>query len=249
MAGTAHHLIDIIEPDQAFSLADYRRLAYIAIDDITSRGKLPLLAGGSGQYVRAVLENWDIPPVVPDESFRSQLEERAARGEAEAIYMELQKADPTVAGRIDRRNVRRVIRALEISRQGRPEAGTRPAPFQSLVIGLTTDRKYLYELIDRRIENMLSAGLVNEVMAALERGYGLDLPALSGIGYRQIGRHLMGETSLEEAVAAVRHDSRRLVRQQYNWFKLKDDRIIWFDVAENPYSAISVAVKCFLGAD
>ena len=249
LAGVPHHLVDIIDPDQPFSLADYRRLAYSAIEDIFKRGKLPLLVGGSGQYVRAVLENWEIPAVLPDEDLRRQLEERAARGEGEPIYRELQKADPAAAGRIDRCNVRRVIRALEISRQGRPQAGARPAPFQSLVIGLTAERKYLYELIDRRIEHMLSRGLVNEVKTLLDRGYDLDLPSLSGIGYRQIGRHLLGEASLEEAVAAIKHDSRRLVRQQYNWFKLKDDRIIWFDVAENPYAAISGIVKCFLGAD
>jgi tRNA dimethylallyltransferase len=228
-----HHLIDIIDPDEDFSLAQYQQLAGEAIEDIQQRGRLPLLVGGSGLYVWAVLEGWQIPRVVPDIEFRRNLENKAAGGGGEQLYRELQKADPTAAQRIDPRNVRRVIRALEVSQSGPSISEPRKdrvSPHNSLIIGLTAARDELYRRTDARVDDMISRGLVDEVRRLVEMGYGFDLPAMSGIGYRQIGMYLRGELELPQAIERIKVETHRLVRQQYNWFRLKDDRVHWLDI-------------------
>jgi tRNA dimethylallyltransferase len=245
-----HHLIDIVDPAQDFNLAQYQELAYKTIDDITSRGRLPILAGGSGLYVWAVLEGWQIPKVAPDLDLRKRLEDRAARGESEKLYEELQRLDADAAGLIDPRNVRRVIRALEIKQN--PALRSGPAkikpPFDYLIIGLTVVRETLYRRIDERVDSMVNRGLVEEVRSLVNKGYGLNLPSMSGIGYRQIGFFLQGKISLDEAIRQVENESHRLVRQQYNWFGPKDDRIHWFDVDTAPYTQIKTLVTEFLKA-
>ena len=250
MALVPHHLIDIINPDVYFGLAQYQQLARRAIEDIQQRQKLALLVGGSGLYVRVVVEGLGIPQVPPDPEFRRGLEERAARGEAEGLYQELVEVDPVGAQRIDRRNLRRVIRALEVSRY----AGTpfsqlqrkKPPPFDVLIIGLTTDRAELYRHIDLRADRMIEQGLVEEVEGLVDRGYGLNLPAMSGIGYKQIGLFLDGELTLAEATEQIKFATHRFVRRQYNWFRLKDDRIHWFDIKEEVEPEIMESVAGFL---
>ena len=245
-----HHLIDIVDPDQNFSLAQYQELAYKTIDGVSSCGHLPLLAGGSGLYVWAVLEGWQIPRVAPDIGLRKSLEERAASGEAEALYAELKRLDADAAHRIDPRNVRRVIRALEINQN--PGASSKVVkskpPFDELIIGLTASREALYHRIDERMNDMVSRGLVEEVKILVKNGYGLELPSMSGIGYRQIGSYLKGEISLDEAIQQAKNESHRLVRQQYNWFGPKDDRIHWFDADIDPYAQIKTLATEFLKA-
>ena len=125
----------------------------------------------------------------------------------------------------------------------------REATFSSLIVGLTAERKHLYDLIDRRVDTMVAAGLVEEVKSLLEAAYSVDLPALSGIGYRQIARYIHGEICLEEALRSIKTSSHRLARQQYNWFKLKDDRINWFDLLDEPYPQIVKLVEGFLKKD
>jgi tRNA dimethylallyltransferase len=243
-----HHLIDIVNPDEAFSLAQYQELADKAIDDVASRNRVPILSGGTGLYIWAVLEGWQIPKVAPDMDLRQRLEERFAGGEREKLYEELKQLDPDAARRIDPRNVRRVIRALEINQNLslRPELAKIKPPFDYLIIGLTTAREALYRRINERVDDMVSRGLVEEVRSLVDRGYGLELPSMSGIGYRQIGFYQKGEISLEESVRQVKNESHRLVRQQYNWFGLKDDRIHWFDVDANPYTQIKTLVTKYL---
>jgi len=243
-----HHLIDIINPDQSFSLAQYQALAYKTIGEIASRGHVPLLVGGSGLYVWAVLEGWQIPRVAPDLDLRKRLEGRAAQGESEKLYEELKQLDAEAASRIEPRNVRRVIRALEIKQN--PGASskalkTKP-PFDGLIIGLSTSREALYRRINERVDDMVSRGLVKEVKSLVDKGYKLELPSMSGIGYRQIGFFLQGKISLDEAIQQVKNESHRLVRQQYNWFGPKDDRIHWFDVDNEPYLQIKTTVMEFL---
>lgn len=234
MALVRHHLIDIVNPDDDFSLAQYQRLAYQAINDVQRRGKLPLLVGGSGLYVWAVLEGWVIPPVAPDPEFRQNLLDRVSRGEAGSLYEELVQTDPAAAQKIDPRNVRRVIRALEVIRTaGMPFSKLQkkaPPPFDSLIIGLTTDRAELYRLIDARVERMIEQGLVEEVRRLIDMGYGFNLPAMSGVGYRQIGQYLDGESTLEKAIEQVKFETHRIARHQYSWFRLSDRRIEWFDI-------------------
>lgn len=229
-----HHLINIVNPDDDFSLAQYQQLAYQSIDDIQLRGKLALLVGGSGLYVKAVLEGWGIPRVAPDPEFRHSLEERAKKGQAAELYKELSLIDPEAALRIDGRNTRRVIRGLEIanSRETTASGGpsNQPPPYKTLIIGLTAERGELYRRIDARVDRMIEAGLVEEVKKLMEAGYAMDLPSMSGIGYRQIGMYLNGSLNLEAAVYQIKTETHRLVRRQYNWFKLGDKRINWFDI-------------------
>ena len=233
LSAVPHHLISIIDPDEDFSLAQYQQLAGEAIDNIQQRGKLPLLVGGSGLYIWAVLEGWQIPRVPPDTEFRKQLEKQAVEGGGEQLYQELVRVDPTAAQRVDPQNVRRVIRALEISQHGPSTSELRSkgaAPYDYLIIGLTTDRKELYQRTDMRVDAMIKQGLVDEVKRLVEAGYAFDLPAMSGIGYRQIGMCLRGELELPQAIERIKVETHRLVRQQYNWFRLKDERIHWLDI-------------------
>ena len=228
-----HHLIDIVDPDEDFNLALYQPLAYGAIEDIQKRGKLPLLVGGSGLYVWSVSEGWQIPRVSPDPALRSQLEDRAAREGVDGLYQELQRIDPMAAGKIDRRNVRRVIRALEVCQAIGSLSqlqGKKPPGFETLLLGLTADRDELYRRIDQRVDNMIEQGLVAEVGSLMDKGYSLSLPAMSGVGYRQIGRFLQGEVDLPAAIQQIKFETHRFARHQYAWFRLDDPRIRWFDI-------------------
>ena len=247
-----HHLINIVNPDESFSLAQYQELAYQAIDDIRQRHKLPILVGGSGLYVWSVVEGWGVSKVPPDPDFRCHLERRAAQGSGAELYCELEKIDPLAAERIDKRNVRRVIRALEVYRGTKP-ASHQPQPnkapsYNTLLIGLTTDRKELYRRIDLRVDRMIGQGLVQEVKRLTDMGYGLDLPAMSGIGYRQIGMFLKEELSLAVAAQQIKFESHRFVRHQYSWFKPKDNRIQWFDITGEVGSEITALVDKFIRA-
>ncbi len=244
-----HHLVDIINPDELFSLAQYQQLASKAIYTIYQRQKLPLLIGGSGQYLWSVVEGWEIPKVAPDPDLRYKLEEKAARGGGEELYRELLMRDPIAAKRVDRRNIRRVIRALEVSKtknqplHRKPEKST---PYNVLIIGLTMDRAELYRRIDSRIDSMVERGLVEEVKKLINMGYNLDLSSMSSIGYRQIGEFLEGKAILEAAIQQIKFESHRLVRQQYNWFSPKDDRIRWFDVQNSIEPEVATLVDRFI---
>ena len=228
-----HHLIDVVDSDQEFSLAQYLEQAGAALEDVWSRGKQPLLVGGSGQYVWALLEGWRVPRLPPQRELRRQLEERADRQGAEALHRELAQVDPKAAARIDPRNVRRVIRALEVHKAtGRPisywqEKG--PPPWEVLILGLTCPRRELYERIDARVDAMMEAGLVDEVRGLLAMGYDPSLASMSGIGYKQICQHLAGELDLATATARIKTATHRLARQQYTWFRLDDGRIRWLE--------------------
>ena len=244
-----HHLINIIKPNETFSLAQYQQLASQAIDAIILRQRLPLLVGGSGQYVWSMVEGWGIPKVPPDFEFRHKLERRAACGDSEGLYQELLMRDPKTARRIDQHNIRRVIRALEISKAGYELPHKKPknsAAYNVLIIGLTMDRGILYRQIDSRIDNMVEQGFVKEVKGLMNMGYRLNLPALSSIGYRQIGDFLEGRTTLEAAIQQIKYESHRLVRQQYNWFSQKDDRIKWYDVQNKVEPEIMKLVDSFI---
>jgi len=231
-----HHFIDIINPDEDFSLARFQELAFKAIDEIQQRGNLPLMVGGSGLYIRAVVEGWETPKVPPDMEFRKHLEQRVKAGETTAIYEELQKQDPDAARNIDPRNVRRVIRALEVTHIAQVPFSSlqkkKSPPFRTMIIGLTASRDELYLRTDRRVDDMIAKGLVEEVKNLLKRGYSFDLPSMSGIGYRQIGEYLEGKIDLESAVYRIKTETHRFIRHQYNWFRLADPRIIWFDIQE-----------------
>jgi len=242
-----HHLIDVVDPDEEFSLAQYLEQAVAALEDVWSRSKQPLLVGGSGQYVWALLEGWRVPRLPPQRELRRQLEERAARQGAEALHRELVQVDPKAAARIDPRNVRRVIRALEVHKAtGRPisywqEKG--PPSWQVLILGLTCPRQELYERIDARVDAMMEAGLVDEVRGLLAMGYDPSLASMYGIGYKQICQHLAGELDLATTAARIKTATHRLARQQYTWFRPEDQRIRWLEGAGAVGEAMALAER------
>ena len=230
-----HHLLDVVDPDEPFSLAEYLELATAALEDIWARGRQPLLVGGSGQYVWALLEGWTVPRLPPQRELRRSLEERAEREGAEALHRELAHVDPQAAAGIDPRNVRRVIRALEVYQTtGRPISFWQekaPPSWDTLVLGLACPRDELYRRIDARVDGMMQAGLVDEVQGLLTMGYSRELPSRSGIGYREVCQYLAGELDLSAAADRIKTATHRLARQQATWFRRDDSRIRWLDVS------------------
>jgi tRNA dimethylallyltransferase len=231
-ARVPHHLIDIREPDRPITLGEYQDLAYAAINAIQARGRLPLLVGGTGQYVRAVVEGWGIPRVPP----RPRLREALAALDKEEVNRWLRTLDAAAAARIHPNNVRRVIRALEVTLvKGRPITDLQrksPPPYDIGIIGLYREREELYARIDRRVDQMMAEGLLAEVEALREAGYAPSLPAMSGLGYRQLWDYLAGEMELEEAVQRIKFETHRFARQQNTWFSRDDPHIAWFEMGE-----------------
>lgn len=247
--GVAHHLIDVVDPDDDFNAARYRELALKAIADIGARGKNAIVCGGSGLYLRALLQGIFVGPG-KNAALRNRLEEEVDAHGLGALHDRLRRIDPDAAARIHPNDRHRIVRALEVyETTGKPisgwqtEHGFKESEFCVLKVGLNRDRKQLYELIDRRTNDMIAAGLVDEVKQLIERGYSLDLPALQSIGYRQIGLYVRGELTLEEAIALIKRDSHHLAKRQLTWFRA-DKEIQWFD-PENDGTKIKWAVKEF----
>ncbi|MDO8671187.1 MAG: tRNA (adenosine(37)-N6)-dimethylallyltransferase MiaA [Dehalococcoidia bacterium] len=249
-ARVTHHLVDVVAPGEEFTLATYQNLAYAAIGEIHGRGRLPLLVGGSGLYVRAVVDGMLIPRVPPSPLLRAELEARASQDGAQALYEELAVVDPIAAAKIDARNVRRVIRALEVYRlSGTPisELQTCQAPpYRILIIGLTAPRDVLYRRIDERVDKLIEMGLVQETRDLVGRGYSRALPAMSSLGYGQICMFLRGEIGLDQAIQLVKNDTHRFARQQYNWFRPGDPRIHWLDITRDFLEPASSLVCGFI---
>ncbi len=231
-----HHIINVVDPDEDFNLATYLQLASRAIASIQEQGRLALLVGGTGLYIWSVLEGWSLPQVPPNHGLRNELEARARAEGGYVLYRELRGIDSQAASRIHPRNIRRVIRALEIYHATKQPPSlllwrSEGPGFPTLIIGLTLERSELYRRIDRRIDRMMKMGLVEEVKGLLERGYGSSLPCMSGIGYKQIGQFLQGELESPCAVEQMKFASHRMARHQYGWFRLGDKRIRWFNAA------------------
>jgi tRNA dimethylallyltransferase len=229
------HLIDVVDPDEPYSLAVYQQQALEAIARIRARGRLPLLVGGAGLYVSAVCEGLRLPDVSPDHAYRQALEEHARQAGWQVLQQELASVDPESAARIDPRNVRRVIRALEVFHAtGRPfsewQKPVDDPPVVCTQIGLELERPALYARIDARIDAWIAGGLVDEVRALLERGYAPGLPSMSGLGYREIARHLAGDLPLETAVAQFKQATHLYAKRQMTWFGARP-AIRWLDAA------------------
>jgi len=231
-----HHLLDKVDPDEDVSLTDVQRWTYDAIDDIHQRGKLPLLVGGTGQYISAVIDGWGIPQAPPNAALRRELEAVAAREGADALHARLRTVDPVAADAIPYQNVRRVVRALEVYLEtGRPiseQQRKSPPPYTTAIIGLTMERAALYARADARVDQMLAAGFVAEVRMLLDRGYSRSLPAMSGIGYKELAAHLLDSVPLNEAVAAIKHATHDFIRRQYTWFRKMGERVLWHNVQD-----------------
>ena len=231
-----HHLIDVVAPDQTLSLAAFQSLARQAIAAIQSRGRLALLVGGTGQYVRAVTEAWTPPAVAPDPRLRQALEEMKAERGAAWLHARLRALDPAAAESIDPRNTRRAIRALEVilstGHRFSGQRGRGEPPYRLISVGLIRPRAELYARLDARIEAMFAAGLLEEVRGLLAQGYGPELPAMSAIGYRECVQVLRGAMTVEQAKAAMRRATRIYVRRQANWFRASDPTIRWFEASD-----------------
>ena len=255
-----HHLVDSIEPDKRYSLALFLRDAKQSIHNAkTLRGRLPLVVGGTGQYVWGLLEGWQVPEVNPNAKLRETLEFRVESEGVGALYEELRRVDASAAARVDGRNPRRVVRALEVALSRDEDASSGgsndderprkiPPDYDAMVVGLTMERSALYKRIDARIDAQMAAGWLDEVRGLRERGYGLEHAALSGLGYGELMRHLDGEITLDEAVQRIKYRTHRYARQQYNWFRLGDERIRWLDapVGEVEYARLVGDVRGWL---
>jgi len=229
-----HHLIDYVDPAKNLTLAAYQRDAYTAIDSLHTRGKLPLLVGGTGQYITAVVEGWSIPSVPPNHELRADLELQAATGGPNALHARLAVYDPDYAARIHPNNVRRVVRALEIClTTGSTVTALQqkhPPPYRVYTLGLHMERDALYARADARVDHMVTVGLVDEVRGLLERGYDPQLPSMSAVGYREIVAHLIQGRPLDDCVQEIKHNTHDFIRRQEVWFRGHDHGILWHNV-------------------
>ncbi len=237
LASAPHHLVNVASLDEPWNLGLYKESALSVINDIHLRGRLPILAGGTGQYVRSILQNWQVPSHGPNDQLREDLEIIGNQIGFDKLYEMLNAIDPIAAANIDYRNHRRTIRALEVilstgmkfsdlRDRGKP-------PYTTLIVGLQLPREILFARIDQRIEKMLAQGLVGEVQHLVDLGFGAALETMRVIGYNEIIAHLEGKISLDEAVALIKRNTRIYVRRQANWFKPSDQDIYWLN-AQDP---------------
>ena len=245
-----HHLIDVTNPDQPWSLAVFQQKAREAIETIQHRGRLPFLVGGTGQYIRAVTQGWTPPEVQPDPRLREVLEALATQYSVYWLHDKLRILDPISAEKIDARNLRRTIRALEVifttGQSFSTQRGMSDSPYQLISIGLKRPRPELYARIDERIELMFANGLLDEVRRLLKQGYSPELPGMSAIGYREAVAVIQGQINLEDAKMLMKRITRVFVRRQGNWFKEDDPQIRWFDMHPSPLNTISEYIRASL---
>lgn len=240
--GVLHHLIDTADPNDTWTLAVYLDKTYQLIEKMLSERKVPIIVGGTGQYMRAMTEGWRIPVFENDENLRRVLSDWGAEIGKEEIHHRLSIIDSDAASFIDPTNLRRTIRALEVifsTGQRFSSMRVKEGPgYDYWIIGLTLAREQLYTRIDARIEEMFKQGLIEEVGSLIENGYGPDLPSMTAIGYQEVVRYLNGEIDLEAVKALMRKRTWQFVRRQTNWFKPSDKSIHWYSMSTNPISEI-----------
>ncbi len=245
-----HHLIDVADPDETWSLALFQAAAHRAIFDTYQRQHLPFLVGGTGQFIRAVIEGWKIPPARPQPHLRQVLDRWAEQVGAEELHAKLALLDPEAALHIDPSNLRRTVRALEVilitGRRFSEQRSSGNGQYLTLLLGLTRTRPELYQRVDERITNMLESGFVAEVQQLLDAGYSPHLPTMSAIGYAEVIAYLHGDITMDEAVVLMKRRTREFVRRQANWFKADDPHIHWFQVGENTIDEMEKLIKGWL---
>jgi tRNA dimethylallyltransferase len=246
-ARVPHHLIDIADPDEILSLAVFQLKAHDIIADIHTRNKLPFLVGGTGQYVRAVTQGWTPPEVEPNEALRNDLERQKDENSIYWLHDKLKNLDPASAEKIDPRNYRRTIRALEViittGRKFSEQRGQSDSPYYLVTIGLTRPREELYQRVDARIDIMFANGFMEEVTSLLNKGYSPALPTMSAIGYRECVRVIKGEMTVEQAKIQIRRATRVYIRRQANWFKESDPNIYWYTIEDGVVEAIEKIIR------
>lgn len=256
--GVPHYMIDVVEPNESFSVAVFQRMAREYIDKTLKAGYIPILVGGTGLYVNSVIYSLDFTEGAPDEELRHKLREMAERFGTDILYEELAKIDPESASKISRNDLKRIMRALEVYyKTGKPisyyqkRSKQISPPYNALVVGLTMDRQRLYERIEQRVDAMISKGLIEEVRWLRANGYTSNKVAMQAVGYKEILAYLNGLCTLEEAIALIKRNTRRLAKRQWTWFN-KDKNVHWFDVdkfetRDELINAIISKIKTFLG--
>ena len=236
MEGVPHHLIDIRDPDESFSVAEFQQLVRAKIREIAQKGKLPIIVGGTGLYIQSVIYDYQFSDAAADEEFRHKLEERAKDIGNEALYQELKKLDPESAEQIHPNNVRRVIRAFEIyhctgkTMSEYQKVQTPDLLYRTALVGLTMEREMLYNRINERVEMMMEEGLLDEVKGLYEKGL-RACQSIQAIGYKEIYEYLDSRMTLDAAVENLKQNSRRYAKRQLTWFRNKMD-VQWFDMSD-----------------
>ncbi|MBU0668458.1 tRNA (adenosine(37)-N6)-dimethylallyltransferase MiaA [Patescibacteria group bacterium] len=230
MEGIKHHLIDIIDPSEQFTLSDYKRLAIKAINEIHRRKKIPILCGGTGLYINAIIQNYQVPVVSPQYDLRQELARYYEEHGAQALHDMLKERDPEAANQIHPNNVTYVIRALEINIAGNQNKKnvTGEQEFAVFVVGIDWSREVLYERINRRVDDLIGNGLLNEVKSLFMRGYNEKMPSMSSIGYQELIEFLSGNVTLEQAIENIKKNTRNYCKRQQTWFRRYRD-IHWLD--------------------
>ncbi|MGN7760212.1 tRNA (adenosine(37)-N6)-dimethylallyltransferase MiaA [Paenibacillus sp. 22594] len=238
MMGIPHHLIDIHDPQDSYSAAEFQEQGGRLIEEISQKGKLPFIVGGTGLYIESLCYGFRFSEAVADEAFRSEQDAFAEVHGAEALHARLAAVDPVSAARLHPNDRRRIIRALEIHHQTKVTLSEshadqkKESPYELCLIGLTMDRKILYKRIEDRIDQMLADGLVTEVEGLLQHGYSRSLVSMQGLGYKEIAAYVAGEVTLDEAVTLLKRDTRRFAKRQLSWFRHMKE-IQWIDVDES----------------
>ncbi len=239
-AGVPHHLIDCLDPDEEFNVSVFVKLAKEAIEQIREHNHIPILVGGTGFYIQALVKDLDFEEEPHEDGYRNSLETMAAEGNAHLLYEQLQEIDPISAESIPKENVKRIIRALEYYHYHKEPISAhnerqrqKPSPYNYLYFVLTRDRELLYTAIDQRVEIMFEQGLLEEVTSLKEQGYHIGQVSMQGLGYRQLLKHLEGECSLEEAKYAIQLETRHFAKRQLTWFR-REDSVIWLNKDEFP---------------
>ena len=237
MEGVPHHLINVMEPDDVFSVARFQEDCATLIPNISSRGHLPFIVGGTGLYVESVCYEYQFSEASADEAFRQEQQQYAEQFGAEALHAKLALIDPVAAVRLHPNDQRRVIRALEvyhltgITFTAQQEGQSKVSPYNLCIVGLTMDRQLLYNRIEKRIDLMLEQGLVREVKSLLDKGYTRELISMRGLGYKEIIEHLEDGVPIEEAIYKLKRDTRHFAKRQLSWFRHMKD-INWVDVTD-----------------
>jgi tRNA dimethylallyltransferase len=245
-----HHLIDVADPDEIWSLAIFQLEANKAIHKIYGNHHLPFLVGGTGQFVRSIIEGWRIPSVEPNPHLREVLSQWGSRVGPAELHSKLAILDPQAANSIDCTNLRRTVRALEVilstGRRFSDQKASGYRLYTSLLLGLTRPRVELYQRVDERVTKMIDNGFINEVHRLLDLGYSQNLPTLSAIGYGEIVAYIQGKIALDEAILLIKRRTRIFVRRQANWFKESDPSIYWFHVSEDTMEEMEILIKHWL---
>lgn len=238
MQGINHYLIDILEPDEEFNVVLFQTLAKKAMEEIYQKGKIPIIVGGTGFYIQSVLYDIDFTENEKDDSYRKELESIAKEKGSRYLHMELSLVDPASAEKIHANNIKRVIRALEFYHQTGKKISEhnekekqKESPYNFAYFVLTNERKILYERIDKRVDNMVKHGLIQEVTSLYEKGYNKNLLSMQGLGYKEVLDYLDGACTLDEAVYILKRDTRHFAKRQITWFK-REKEVIWVDKRE-----------------